>query len=72
LFVFREDVAGESSGSSEKAGVGDFSEFDRGGHGSAACKGDSPAAGMWDLGDEPVGVKAPEKARDLSWLFLGF
>ena len=51
LFVFREDVARESSGSSEEAGVGDFSEFDGGGHGSAARKGDSPAAGMRDFGD---------------------
>jgi hypothetical protein len=27
---------------------------------------------MWDLGDKPVRMKAAEKARELSWLVLGF
>ena len=72
FFAFREDVSGRSGGSSEEAGIGDLPEFDGGGHGSAAGKGNAPAAGMRNFGDERVGVKAPEEARDLSWLFLGF
>jgi len=72
FFVFREDVSGGSGGGSEEAGVGDLPEFDSGGHGSAAGKGDTPAAGMRNFGDQRVGVKAPEEARDLSRLFLGF
>jgi hypothetical protein len=66
FFVFREDVALPSGSGSEEAGVGDLPEFDRGGHGSAARKGNAPAAGMRNFGDEPVGVKAPEETRDLS------
>jgi hypothetical protein len=52
--------------------IGDLPEFDRGGHGSAARKGNAPAAGMRDFGDEPVGVEAPKEASDQSRLFLGF
>jgi hypothetical protein len=48
FFVFREDVS-RRSGGGEEAGVGDLPELNRGGHGSAARKGNAPAAGMRDV-----------------------
>jgi hypothetical protein len=61
-----------SGGSGEKAGVGDLPELDRGGHGPSPSQGHAPAAGMRDLGHQPVCVKATEQTCDLVRTLLGF
>ena len=68
FFASREDVVMTSGGNGEECRVGDFPEFDRGGHSPSTGQGNPPAMRAWDFGDEAVCMEPSEQPSDLARL----